>query len=302
MRVGLFLQSVSTKAMSSYSSLRVIFFTLVVSGFSQYVFASAPLPLQYTLKKGDSYRYTMYTSLRQSIGDMEMNTSMDAENDIILGVRAVSSGKSIIDVSYSKLKIAVAGLSTAGIPDTNMEMNIGNNVTESIELASDGAVRHLSVAKSLPKQEQALDRSAMLEQLSKQAFRYLLPPLPKVPAVIGDKWTHEQRDTTNGMIISSKWTYTFTAEKDTLGRRCAFIVCKSNAMTLEGTMNQMGVSFTMDGDGAGAGTMLAELSSGMAINGKVTTQFDVRLAMTGQENMIVPVTMETVNSFSRKIQ
>lgn len=284
-------------------SLSAIYLIVVVAGCSfQDTFASVPITLRYALKAGDTYHYNVLTSLRQTMGDMEMNTSMDAENDIMFGVRTVEAGKSILDVSYSKLKLAVAGLSTAGVPDTNIEMNMGDNVTESIELASDGVINRVSVAKSLQKQEQSSDRNVMLQQLSKQAFRYLLPPLPKIPAEIGAIWTQEQRDTTNGMIISSKWTYSIIAEKDTLGKHCVVINYKAPSMILEGTINQMGVSFTMDGDGVGAGTMLAELATGMAINGKVTTQFDVRLAMTGQESMIMPVTMETVNSFSRKIQ
>lgn len=261
--------------------------------------AGEGVQLRYSPVKNNVYSYVFSSSLKQTMGDIDMSTSMESEQTLDFRAVAVEKTSCTFNIRNSDFKVSVAGLSMAGVPDTTMIVP-ATSVTESLELASNGTIISRRMQQSPDKQVHS-PQTAMLGQLNKQSFQHLLIPLPAKKIAQGETWKQERRDTSEtGMITMMIFQFSYLGMKDTLGKKCAVISCKSTMMAIEGSIAQMGVNMTIEGEGTARGTLFIESSSGMAVTGRVAVQADIRMAITGQENMIIPVDMETITTFSRK--
>ena len=110
---------------------------------------------------------------------------------------------------------------------------------------------------------------------------------------IGDTWNVELTGLAGNLAGNvdfsdqkTKITYTFVGMKDTLGKKCKVIHCKSTDFSLNRELNQMGVDLKMEGEGIVKGKYFYDDKDGMPILGSMTIDADVRVAAKGQESAI----------------
>lgn len=264
------------------------------------------IKLKYLLKSGDEFSYSQKTSMKQSLGDMDMTTSMEAGNDIILRIKEAKENKYKVETNFSSLKLSVSGLAQAGFPDTTLIVDIPESASEPIIVSEDGSIAE---EKNQTKEKETGGMvgnmsATALRQSIKQTLKYVFSPLPNHLISIGDEWLREtsEEGTSRDVKINAKWKYKFEGIIDTLGKRCAIITVKTNSLNMEGSITQMGMQMHVEGDGTANGRSIIEIANGMSLTGKVAMQLEMRMAVSGQDQMIMPISMETVNVFTRKMK
>lgn len=235
-----------------------------------------------------------------------MSASMEAGNDVILLIKEAKEHKYKVETMFSPLKISISGLEQAGFPDTAMTIDAPSSASEPIMVSEDGTIAE---EKNKLKEKETGGMvgnmsATALRQAVKQTLKYVFGPLPDRPISTGEEWAHETSEdgTSRDVKITAKWKYTFAGIIDTLGKRCAVINAKTTSLNMEGTVSQTGMKMQVEGDGAASGRSIVEIANGMSLTGKVAMQIEMRMAVSGQDQMIVPVSMETVNIFTRKIK
>jgi hypothetical protein len=146
----------------------------------------------------------------------------------------------------------------------------------------------------------------MLNSLTKSFTKYsdMFGSFPEKSVKPGDTWTSQRNDTTDlgngtkdtgamartGTIYATmNATYTLLRFVDTLDHHCAVI---GNTFTIktEGSMSMMGMDMTIDGDGKGKTTFYFDTNKGILVASENKTEITQNMAMTGQENMVMPST------------
>ncbi len=268
---------------------------------------NSPITLQYSLKSGEKYIFSSRTSMKQSIGEMDMTTSIESGNDIILHIKEARNGTYKIETELSPVKISLSGLQHGGIPDTTMEVNLSDQTSEPVFADAHGIIKN-DEKKAPPKKTEKNDKSmlanAAIKQSIKQSMKSILMTLPEKPLNIGDTWSRDEQaeGASESIHIKTSFIYTLDDVIDTLGKRCAVIAMKTKKLTMDGSMEQMGMKMNVDGDGSANGRILIEVENGMPLAGRIATQIEMRMAVSGQEQMIMPISTETVNVYARKLK
>lgn len=259
--------------------------------------------LRHAVNNPMNYSYAVKSMVSQSLGEMiEFNAKTTASTEMQLSTKKDSH----IEYTYSYMPgtVTLSGLSMAGIPDTTFTSQ-GPLVPSVKEVVSSKG----NVIKRIGSEQNPNipGRSEQLMQSLTQGARYFLLEFPKDPIKLGSSWNIQKSDTIGTQTQEGKSNIVLHTELDCKvirtslvnGIRNAFIECGSNALGFSGTIEQQGINMTIDGEGSAKGTYAIDLETGLPINATLLMEYELRMAATGQEQILVPVQMTMETMYSR---
>lgn len=263
--------------------------------------------LIYAVKNPMQYTYAVQSMVSQSMGEMiDFHAKTSASTEMYLQTEKEKEMQ--FSYSYAPGKVSLSGLSMAGIPDTSF-ISSGPLIPSIKERISPKGII-LSRASG----ETSAKLSARSEQLMQsltQGARFFLLEFPKAPIKIGSVWNIRKSDTVgtqtgdakSSIILNTELNCKVIRTEIVNGIHHAHIECGSNDLGFTGSIEQQGISMTIDGDGSAKGVYALDLQTGLPINASLLMEYELRMAATGQEQMIIPVqmTMETIYSRLRSM-
>ena len=263
--------------------------------------------LIYAVSNPMQYTYSVKSMVSQSLGEMlDFHARTSASTELYLQTEKEKDMQ--FTYSYAPGKVTLSGLSMAGIPDTTFTSN-GPLIPSIKERISPKGII-LSRASG----ETAAKLSARSEQLMQsltQGARFFLLEFPKYPIKIGTAWNIKKSDTVGTQTSEGKSSIVLNTELNCKvirtehinGIQHAYIECGSNDLGFAGNIEQQGILMTIDGEGSAKGTYAIDLQTGMPLNASLLMEYELRMAATGQEQMLIPVqmTMETIYSRLRSM-
>ena len=262
--------------------------------------------LQYAIRKPAAYSYAVQCSVSQSLGEMiDFMARTSANTEMQLSTEASASSPYRFHYSYGPGNVTLNGLSIAGIPDTNFTTS-GSLIPEIVEfINANGKVVSRSGADK--EKSTAPKRSEQLLQTLSQGARYFLLEFPNTSIALNAPWTIKKTDTISTNTGEGNSTIILNSAIDckvskllfTNGVKTALIDCSSNALGFQGNVQQQGITMSIDGEGAAKGTYVIELHTGLPTEAQLSMEYQLRMAATGQENTIIPVTMTMDTKYSR---
>lgn len=238
-----------------------------------------------------SYNYDIRQSVVQELSEMNLVSQVTVSAEASLKPKKNAEEVSF-EGKYSNVKTSVSGMAMANISDTTITIQKTNDLNDLLTISARGEkIEYLR--NSTPK----LDKEDYSADKIGNAVFYGSSPLfiefPDKQIQIGDNWNVELTGLAGNLAGNvdlsdqkTKITYTFVGIKDTLGKKCKVIHCKSTDFSLNREVNQMGVEFKMEGEGIVKGKYYYDDKDGMPVLGSMTIDADVRVAAKGQESAI----------------
>lgn len=265
-----------------------VFSTSVVTVFSK---KNPDITLLYNPNPKKNYNYELKQSIVQELSDMNIVSQIILNADAELKAKKNKSEISITG-KYPVFKATVAGMGMAGINDTTGETRNNEELNDNLIITNLG-----EKIEYIRMKESSVDISKLdPEQLGKTLFYGSSPffiEFPERKLSVGDSWEVEMTglapNVNSAFNLSdqkTKLTYTYIGTKDTLGKKCIVIKCKSTDFTMKSDINQMGVDLQMEGEGIVKGTYFYDEKDCMPVLCSMTVDTDMRVAAKGQEASI----------------
>jgi hypothetical protein len=253
------------------------------------------------------YTYAVKSMVSQSLGEMlDFHARTSAITELYLQTEKEKDMQ--FTYSYAPGKVTLSGLSMAGIPDTTFTSNGPLIPSIKERISPKGIILSRASGETSAKLSA---RSEQLMQSLTQGARFFLLEFPKSPIKIGTAWNIKKSDTVGTQTSEGKSSIVLNTELNCKvirtehinGVQHAYIECGSNDLGFAGNIEQQGVSMTIDGEGSAKGTYAIDLQTGMPLNASLLMEYELRMAATGQEQMLIPVqmTMETIYSRLRSM-
>jgi len=264
------------------------------------------IPLIYSPNPGNIYSYQVESSVSQTLGDMfDFKARTSAHTSMQLRVDKNLKKQLLLTYQYDKGNVSFDGLSMAGIPDTSFT-TISSLLPETQELINQQGIVLERIHKH-PSGTHIPARSEQLLQSLAQGARYFLIEFPLRPVKVDSTWKVTKIDTihTNALegnssiIMNTNLQYVIRDISIKNGTRIAKVQCSSNSLGFKGNAEQSGVYLTIDGEGTAKGIYNIELLTGIPIDAQLSMEYELRMAATGQENAIFPVTMNMDTKYVR---
>jgi hypothetical protein len=259
--------------------------------------------LKFNPKKGASYKYDVSMDMKQTINAMgnEMTMGAKTSSKNIINVNNVSANSSEITDSITSMKMAMNGMEAAGRPDTTITIKDLDQFTQNIQVGTNGKI----IKSEFTKKAQSNMESKLVNQMasSRTMMEMLFLGFPEKQLTVGDTWKETRIDTNKqgedgAIITNSVYKCTYLGTVDTLKTKCHKIGIVTEKLTISGIMNQMGMELTMDGDGASKSTSYFDME-GIPVAAIGSAQMDVRMSMSGQQQMVIPMTMDIKTAMVR---
>jgi hypothetical protein len=252
--------------------------------------AQAQTALKYVFAKGDLYRYadTMLVQTTREMMGQEMKMSQDifAVTRFQVEGEAPGGGTNIIaSTDTLLLKIKSPQMDTTLVPVEALHKR--NRIT----VSSLGEITAREVVDSV-KLPMMLRGSGLA---SREILR--LPVFSGKPVNVGEKWTYAKVDSSSSeggrSTMTTTLEYTLLGQEKYAGRSCAKISFAGKVtVSSKGTMGGGTEVFT-EGGGTLSGVMYFDEKKGVFVGEEGTTDMELTAAVTGQQNMTIPITSVT---------
>jgi hypothetical protein len=242
--------------------------------------------LTYKFQPGKSYTYKSdmnMESVQEMMGN-EMKINFDGYFTGVYNVQSVSpEGEITCLYTLTDSKIHTTGMGS----DTTITMPKDALDTSILVFSAHGKTLHKEASDTaVPKKKKGIFSNLENAKLFE---------LPKNSVAIGETWTVNSTDTTevgNGqMITTTKTDYTLIGKEEVLGHSCLRFDYKGTSETT-GKMNQMGMDMFIEGTGEPSGTAWFDPEMGMVIKSESVMANEMTMAMTGQNQMTIPMTQK----------
>jgi len=268
------------------SAIACMFFLGIATGQEKFL-------LQYKYEKGKTYKYqdeTKFESL-QEINGQEMKATGTTLSKMKMTVENVSeAGDFTLINSLEDLKVTtkMAMMDTTMVMDEFLDKKVQTIISGSGKMIEQKQIDTVKSTKNL------MGRGNNLLNLYKEFVVF-----PDNSLKIGDSWTDDRTDTTQGtqMVTRTNIKYTLAGAEEKNGHQCLKF---SSTGTLEtgGKMTQMGMEFFMEGSGEINGTIWIDKESCIIISKESITDQEMTMALTGQMQMTIPISSATNSKFS----
>ncbi len=245
--------------------------------------------LKYKFTKGDLYRYAdtmLVQTTREMMGqEMKMSQNIFAVTRFQVEGEAPGGGTNIIaSTDTLLLKIKSPQMDTTLVPVEALHKR--NRIT----IAPLGEISAREVIDSV-KLPMMLRGSGLA---SREILR--LPVFSEKPVKVGEKWTYAKVDSSSSEGGKSTMTttleYTLVGEEKYAGRSCAKISFRGK-VTVSSKSSMMGSDVFTEGGGTLTGVMYFDQKMGVFVGEEGTTDMELTAAVTGQQNMTIPITSST---------
>lgn len=252
---------------------------------------SGSYKLRYLGTPGESRKYQMDINLEQNMQMMDSEISMTIQivNFLTQKIHAIDNDGSLeVSFIYDSLHFDATGPQLEAMKEMlQARLDSLKGIELSVKLSNQGKILESTKIDSLiPQQlQQAFN--------TRQLFSALSPRLPDRNIKIGDSWEVEEEvpvklDKTT-MTVSNKSKYVLVATEDVDGNQMLKI-SSTGTVAIEGEIEQHGMKLFLEGDGDTKGEFLFDVKKGAYHSGVGETEMDMTIAMTGPQNMTIPMT------------
>ncbi|MCX6286293.1 MAG: hypothetical protein NTY96_04205 [Bacteroidetes bacterium] len=276
--------------MKTKSVMMIVALVLVMINVQ--VRAQEKFKLGYKMEKGKTYRYgqTNIIETTQEMGGQEMKMNTDAHSILKYDIESVSAeGTMSLVYSYEEVKFHMKGMGR----DTTMDMKDTANKLVRAQLTIIG-----KLIKE-PSKDTAKTGKSSLSMGSLATVNFTR--LPDHEVGIGEKWSRVSTDTTDmgeGQIVYKKNIEYILTGKETKGTHECVKIEYKGTMEITGKMKQMGMDLVMEGNGDMSGTVWFDPVLGLMIDGLDNNTVDITMALTGQQQMTIPMTQKMTTTQS----
>jgi hypothetical protein len=256
-------------------------------------------PATLKVKQGDRFSYDVGFTMQmtQSMGGQDMTIEATSTADGLLAAGKAAKGR--IDWAYD-LKNMHMKLNSAMLPGGGKDTTIQ---VPTQKFTTDASGKILSIGKLEGKDQ-------MMEMMSsitgkRQLKQWFSPEILKNHKS-GDSWEEKTVDTIRyegmgmEMLSNANTKYVFESLIDTLGMKAARVRIETTSMAIEGTMAMAGMDMAIDGDGATSGILYYAVKDGLLLANNSETQMNMRNSVSGQGDMVIPMTQKIITSVARK--
>lgn len=256
-----------------------------------FIGCSSGIKLRYQGTPGEIRQYQMNTDLDQTMEMMgnEMNFSTQVINFISEKINQVDKAGTIsVIMTFDSVSFSTTNPQMKAVEGKIKEMMTnfkGKEITSKI--SKRGKILESSSPDSLiPDQMRQIFSS-------EQTFSAIYPEFPEEPVKIGDSWEIEKTIpiSTGGfeMKITTKNKYILLGREE-LDQGTFLKINFNGSVQFDGKGENMGMQFVMEGDGDTKGEFLYHDKKGRYHGGTSETNMDLTIAMTGAQNMTIPMT------------
>ncbi len=242
--------------------------------------------LEYKFQKGQThlYRSVSANDITQEMQGQEMKSTNDARSVVRFVVDNVTNDGSMVlvvsaDSMFNRTKNVYM--------DTTISMKnmIGKRVKLTIDKS--GKVQSREILDSLQ-----YDLAGMNTRTPQREVMNVLV-LPQKDLKVGDKWTDSKNDTvdvgTGKMVNTTDMEYALVGTEARSGHQCLKIAYTGKVVT-SGKMNRMGMDLFTEGTGKITGTLYFDHAKGILVSDESARDIESTIAVTGQQNMTIPMT------------
>lgn len=274
----------------------VLFLLSVSQGLAQ-------TTLQYNLQPKQKYSYSMTSLIDQQMTQMgqEMKINMNLSTDLNLEITNVTKNITL-QMQYVNPKISMAGMEAMGVADTTIDATSQLNFKQEYEFTKNGTmVSH----KLIEEKKEELDQQAkmMKQQLTsqlKQSTDFLIYKYPTKSIKVGDTWNTSDTVDVNGLKTVRNFVHTYVANKKVNGVDVAEISTKSVNISINGTINQMGMEFEVRGGMNVNAVASVDTKTGMVITMDMKNNSDFTMSMSTPMEMTIPITLNMITTLNKK--
>jgi hypothetical protein len=248
--------------------------------------AAQSYDLKYNFNEGKTYLYRDVTNndLTQSMGGNEMKIHNSAKNVIRVTAEEKTGKGTWLHISLDSAYVSI----NMPMKDTSYSVDEMLNKKIGVLLSPEGEILDRKTIDS------AALEGAMLQLGSREAMQFLrFAPDKKVNT--GESWIVNQVDTVDMMggntIMTAEMEFTIAGEEKREGYSVLKIPFKGK-ITIEGKGTMMGFDYVLEGSGTSAGDFYFAHKEGLPVHTELSQAFDLTMAGTGSQNMIVPITQE----------
>jgi len=123
-----------------------------------------------------------------------------------------------------------------------------------------------------------------------------LPVLPEKPVKTGEKWTSTKVDSTKSeggsSVLSTTMEYTLVGMEKFAGRSCAKL-SYTGKLSVNSKGSMMGMEVFTEGTGTVTGVAYFDNREGIFVGDEGNTEMELTAAVTGQQNMTIPISQST---------
>jgi len=252
--------------------------------------AQEKFSLSYKMEKGKTYRFKQDNKIEttQEMGGQEMKMNADENSTIIYDILDVNpDGSMSLIYKYDDAKLKMKGMGR----DTTMDMKNMQGKKIRAEMSKTGRVTKETRADTAKNAK----ASPSLNMFANTSF----PRLPEQPVGIGEKWSGITSDTTHsdeGLVVYKKNIEYILSGKEKKGTHDCMKINFKGTFEVNGTMKQMGMDIAMEGTGETSGSFWFDAASGLLIEDGTITAIEMTLALTGQQQMTIPMSQRVTSS------
>ncbi|MCU7500098.1 MAG: hypothetical protein ACM3UR_11985 [Bacteroidota bacterium] len=245
--------------------------------------------LKYSFQKGKTYHFmnTMGGNITQEVMGTEMKMTLNGDFSVRVVVDDVKGSKAELITSLDSGKIST----TNPMKDTTMSLAPFAGKRIRITMLQDGTVENTTAIDSFNMVNlQGLTQNNLLR----------LAKLPDGEIKAGVPWSATTTDTMDmmgsGKIMNTiNSTYTIAGKEKVQGHNCLKINYTGDVKN-NGQAKMGGMDLVIEGTGKISGTFYFDPKMGMAVKNEVNMDNDMTMAVTGQQNMIMPVSQSMKTS------
>gem|GEM_PF-3352706 len=263
----------------------------------------AQTTLQYNVQPKQKYSYSMTSLIDQQMTQMgqEMKINMNLTTDLNLEITNVTKNITL-QMQYVNPKISMSGMEAMGVADTTIDASSQLNFKQEYEFTKNGTmVSH----KLIEEKKEELDQQAkmMKQQLTsqlKQSTDFLIYKYPTKSIKVGDTWNTNDTVDVNGLKTVRNFVHTYVSNKKVNGVDVAEISTKSVNISINGTINQMGMEMEVRGGMNVNAVASVDTKTGMVITMDMKNNSDFTMSMTTPMEMTIPITLNIITTLNKK--
>jgi hypothetical protein len=245
--------------------------------------------MEYKFQKGKMYQYRAASNndITQEVQGQEMKIASHVHSVVrVLVDDVLSDGSMVLVISADSM----VSQTKNPMIDTTMVMTSMIGKRMKLTVGKTGNVQSREVIDSMQ-----YDMAGMNTRTPQREVMNILV-LPPKELKVGDKWNDSKTDTadvgTGKMFNTMDVEYTLAGTEAKSGHQCLKINYVGKIST-NGKMNRMGMDIYTEGTGKISGTLYFDHVKGLIVHDESTRDVESTVAVTGQQNMTIPMTTST---------
>jgi len=238
--------------------------------------------LKYNFKEGSTYLFSDVST--NDITQEMMGNEMKIKNDIRTVTRIAAEKNSADDIVIVVSMDSAVSHTKMPMMDTTMVLDQVINKKMRWTISKKGELLEKEMIDSVNMEGQ------MLQMGQKELMQFFI--LPEKEVSVGEKWNVNKVDTVNMMggttLLTSEMEFTLSGSEEKMGYNVLKIPYTTK-IKIEGKGNMMGFEFFLEGSGNAKGELFFSPDEGLPVYSEAEQNFDVTMAATGDQNMIIPI-------------